>query len=230
MNRALIALCGVAAISSVASADIIITEIRSKSVTDPEDFFELHNTGNTAIDISGWSFDDESADFADAAIINGITSIGAGETIVIFQLDENDPMDENYDPAGELAFFRAQWGGLAGVQVGYHGGAGLGKGDAITIFDAMGTEVIYQEYGMTTPNQTHAGDWAAGNTDGSDTYEAQSAIWAPGTDGEFVLAQAGVLGSFQNADGEWGSPGVIPAPGAIVLLGMGGLLGARRRR
>jgi len=219
-----------AALATAASANISITELSTKSANDPEDYFEITNFGATDFDISGWSFDDESADFSLSALLNGITTIGAGESVILFQLDEQDMMDPAYDPAGEVSLFRSYWGGLSGVQVGWYAGAGLGKGDAINLFDSMGTLALTLEYGMTDPNQTHAGDWAAGNFDGSDTYENDAAIWVPGSMGDFVLAADGVYGSFQNSEGEWGSPGVVPAPSAAALLGLGGLAASRRRR
>lgn len=219
----LFALATIAGVAGAAHADLIITELSTKSAVDPEDYFELTNTGATSIDISGWQFDDESADLGDAVALNGITNIGAGESVVFFQLAETDA-------AAQVALFRSYWGGLSGVQVGWYDGAGLGKGDAINLFDASDNLAITLEYGMTSPNETHAGDWAAGNFDGSDIYENDAAIWVPGSDGQFVLAQDGVYGSFQNSAGEWGSLGVVPTPGTLALLGLGGLAGARRRR
>lgn len=230
IRNTLIALLAAGSLTSIAQGDLLITELRTKAQTNPEDYFELTNTGNTAIDLTGWRFDDESADLADAVALNGIGSIGAGETIIFFQLDETDPTDPAFDPAAEIAFFRSQWGGLAGVQIGWHNGAGLGKGDAISLFDASDNLSIYFEYGMTSPEQTHAGDWAAGNWDGSDIFENQAAVWVPGSNGEFVVAGDGVFGSFQNLDGDWGSPGVVPTPASIALLGFGGLAATRRRR
>jgi hypothetical protein len=208
------------------AADLLITELRTKSNVNPEDFFELTNVGDAVFDITGWQFDDESAAIADAAPLNGITSIAPGESVV-FILAENDP-------AADVPLFRSYWGGLAGVQVGYHSGPGLGKGDGITLFDAGDNLAIQQIYGMTAPEETHAGDWAAGNFDGSDTYENESAVWIPGTDPpQFVLAAAGVFGSFANTSGEYGSPGVanVPEPTALVLALLSGVgLIWRRRR
>ena len=214
-----------------ANAQLLITELRTKSNANPEDYFEITNLGVASVDITSWQFDDESPSIANAAPLTGITSIAPGESVVFFQLDENDPLDPAYDPAGELASFRSLWGGLAGVQVGYHGGAGLGKGDEINIFDAADNIVLTQAYGMTSPNQTHAGDWAANNTDGSDIYETESAIWVPGTSpAQFVLAEDGVYGSFANGDGEYGSPGIVPEPASIALMLMGSVMVAARRR
>ncbi|MEO1498636.1 MAG: lamin tail domain-containing protein [Planctomycetota bacterium] len=227
----LLVVAAVATQASLVEAALTFTEVRSKAATDPEDYFELTNFGSAPVDITGWSFDDESADIADAAPLVGVSTIAPGESVVIFQLDENDPNDPAYDPAGEVALFRGFWGGLAGVQVGYHGGAGLGKGDAITLFDAANAIALTLEYGMTLPEQTHAGDWAAGNADGSDLFENQSAIYAPGAPVGFVTAGPGVLGSFANTDGDYGSPGVaIPEPASLVLVALGAGVATRRRR
>jgi hypothetical protein len=208
------------------AADILITELRTKSAVDPEDYFELTNVGASTVDVSGWKFDDESMSIAEAAPLNGISSIAPGESVVF--------ISAGADPVADTALFRSYWGGLAGVQVGYHSGPGLGKGDAITLFDAGDSIAVALSYGMTSPNQTHAGDWAAGNFDGSDTYENESAVWVPGTDPpQFVLAAPGVYGSFANTSGEYGSPGTasVPEPTALALglLSALGLLTVRRR-
>lgn len=211
----------VAAAAGIASGQLVITEIRTKAASDYEDYFELTNLGSTAIDISGWQFDDESADLGDAVALEGITSIAAGETVVFIQGAFTFDVDD----------FRAEWGGLAGVQVGYYDGSGLGKGDAITLFDAADNVALSLAYGMTSPEETHAGDWAAGNTDGSDTFEQQAAVWIPGTNPqEWAVADGINYGTFADSNGNFGSPGVIPAPAGAALMGLGLLAGARRRR
>lgn len=222
--------CAAAGLSSVASADLVITEIQTKSMFDVEDYIEITNFGNTAVDITNWSFDDESAAFIESSALQGITSIAAGETVLIIQPSETDENEPGFDPAAEIAAFRAYWGGLSGVQIGYHLGAGLGKGDAAYFFDAMGNVALFLEYGdgdnvdpSDLIDDTHAGEWVGAT-------ENDSAIWVPGSNGEFTSPVGGVFGSFQNGDGNWGSPGVVPTPGAAALLGLAGLAGVRRRR
>lgn len=214
----------IAAAASAANASLIVTEVRSKAASNLEDYFEITNTGGSAVDVTGWKFDDESQSFADAADLLGITSIAAGETVVFIQQDSADGF-------ADVAQFRTEWGGLAGVQVGFHDGPGMGKGDGISLFNAAGDLILAFEYGMTSPEETHAGDWAAGNTDGSDTFEEQAAIWVPGTDPqEWVVASTGQFGAFQDSFGNWGSPGEIPAPSAVAIAAVAGLAAARRRR
>lgn len=226
----LLMLCAAAlavGVFQIAQAEILITELRTKSQFDPEDYFELTNTGDTAVDITGWKFDDEGPDIANAAPLLGVTSIAPNESVVFFQLAS--------DAAADEVAFRDAWGGLAGVQVGHYDGAGLGKGDAVNIFDAADNVILTLEYGMTSPEETHAGDWAAGNFDGSDTYENQSAVWVPGTDPQqWQLAAAGVYGSIADSMGDYGSPGTvgaIPEPSTCLLAGLAlaGLVAARKR-
>ncbi len=46
-----------------------------------------------------------------------------------------------------------------------------------------------------------------------------------------TLSSVGVNGAFTSvAGGEVGSPGLIPTPGAVALLGVAGLVSGRRRR
>jgi len=77
-------------VANLAYGDLLITELSTKSAMDPEDYFEITNVGATAVDITGWKFDDESADINEAADLLGITSIGAGESVIFIQLDTDD--------------------------------------------------------------------------------------------------------------------------------------------
>ncbi len=230
MKRFLMIAMAMTLISGSALGNVFITEISSKAALDQEDYFELTNFGNTAVDISGWKYDDESMDLGDAVPFNLVTSIAPGETIVIFQLDETDPLDPTYDPAGELANFRAAWGLGNDIQVGWHNGAGMGKGDAATIFDendAIVTQLAYGDGDLTDPlgmiPDTHAGEWAGGR-------EVDSAVWVPGTDpATYTASMPGLYGGYTNSVGDYGSPGVLPEPTTIALLLVGAAAVIRRR-
>ena len=101
------------------------------------DWFEVTNTGPSAINITGWKMDDNSNGVPVTAevALNGITSIAAGES-VIFQ--------ETATPAtAKTAFVAAWFGGTApaGLQFGSYTGSGVGlstAGDAVNLFNASG--------------------------------------------------------------------------------------------
>ncbi len=70
-----------------AQAQIIISEVdpTGSSASYGADWFELKNTGGSAVDITGWKMDDSSDAFATAVGLRGITSIAAGQTVVFLE-------------------------------------------------------------------------------------------------------------------------------------------------
>jgi uncharacterized protein YjiK/2',3'-cyclic-nucleotide 2'-phosphodiesterase (5'-nucleotidase family) len=101
------------------------------------DWFELTNTGTSAVNITGWKFDDNSNSFASAVTLNGITSIGAGESVVFLETTAANT-------ATVPAAFLSNWFGTkppSGIQVGTYTGSGVGlstAGDAVNIYNAAG--------------------------------------------------------------------------------------------
>jgi len=115
------------------ATDLTITEIFSgQAGTDlTVDWFEIKNTGTSAW-VSGVDFDlyydDESASGTDAVLIQGLTEIQPGASvIVLITADIN-----------EITIFTNVWSpviDLTGVEIGYTDGAGLGAGgDAVTLW------------------------------------------------------------------------------------------------
>lgn len=99
------------------------------------DWFEVTNTSTTAINITGWKFDDNSNAFASSVALNGITSIAPGESVIFL---------ETATPAATIASFKTTWFGAnppASLQIGSYTGGGVGlsaAGDAINLFNASG--------------------------------------------------------------------------------------------
>ena len=112
---------------------LVITEIFAGQVGDDltPDWFEIRNTGNQAW-VSGVDadlfYDDESADAGDADLIQGITDIQPGESVVILITDNTD----------DIMTFMEVWSpviDLTNVEIGFTDGAGLGQGgDAVTLW------------------------------------------------------------------------------------------------
>ena len=156
------------------------------------DWFEVTNGGATALDITGWKFDDNSDSFASSVALNGVTSIAAGESVIFV---------ESATPDVTKAAFLANWfGGTvpAGLQVGSYTGSGIGLstgGDDVNLFDGVGTLRTSISFG-------------ASPTGPFTTFNNALAI----NGGPVATAsQAGVNGAFKAAgnDVEIGSPGTV---------------------
>jgi 2',3'-cyclic-nucleotide 2'-phosphodiesterase (5'-nucleotidase family) len=211
-----------------ARADILITEVNSNS--NGGDFFELHNTGSSAVDLTGWKWDDESFDPAQGATFGSI-SIPAGGVLVVGA----------FLPTGVDAF-KTAWGLGPEIAVYANGGPGLGGSDAIALFDAadnvvasfsyksaeyMANSITVQPFarpGAATPLGGHAGPSA-----GAVLGDAVSAVWDGVSTGSPVYISASVGDLQVRSQGasitSIGSPGTnglfsvnvtSPAPTAIA--------------
>jgi len=126
-------------------SDLIISEIAPWSSGNSSlgaDWFEVTNKGTTAIDITGWKIDDDSASFANASNLEGVTSIAPGQSVVFV----------DGDASKIAAFFELWFGGTApqGLAIGTYGGPGLGTGgDGVNLFDATGNLVTGVTFGSS---------------------------------------------------------------------------------
>jgi predicted extracellular nuclease/uncharacterized protein YjiK len=167
------------------------------------DWFELTNTGTSAVDITGWKFDDNSNSFANSVALTGITSIGASESVIFVE----NAADTIYNS------FKSNWFGAntpTGFQIGRYTGSGVGlstSGDAVNIFDASGALKANVSFGTSPTVLFKTFDNAA---------LANNAAIA-------TLSNVGTNGAFTavNSSTEIGSPGRIAnansAPTAVVL-------------
>jgi len=214
----LLSIAAAAIAANVSVANIRITEVMSSSNgggTPTPDFFEITNYGASAVTLTGWKMDDNTFAIGSAVALSGITSIGAGETVVFIE-----------SAAGAaVSSFRSFWGGLAGVQVGYYSGSAVSLssgGDGVVLFNSGNTEVTRVSFGAATSGSTFF--WG---------YDAASGVVDSSYNG--LVSTVGTIGSqvtFQSS-GDTGSLGTAinaPAPGAVALLGVAGLLSGRRRR
>lgn len=215
MRHTIIAGAAVLAIAATTQANIRITEVMSSSGSTP-DWLEVTNYGSTAISLTGWKMDDGSFNFAAAVDLNGIATIGAGESVIFI---------ESAAGAG-IPTFQTFWGSLSNVQVGYYSGSGVGfssGGDGACLFDASGNILSQVSFGAATSGASFFYGWdALGNLDAN--YDGLvSTVGTIGT--QVTTTSADALGNV----GSLGSAIGVPAPGALALLGLAGL-GARRRR
>ena len=208
------------AISSSASASLRITEVMSSSAgggSPTGDFLEITNYGSSAISMSGWKMDDNSFDITKAVALNGITSIGAGESVIFIESAAGAAVNS----------FKTFWGGLTGVQVGYYSGSGISfgsGGDSAILFNAAAAEATRVTFGAATSGKTFY--WG---------YNAATGAVDPSYDG--LVSSVGTIGTQVTftSSGDTGSLGTaigtlaVPTPGAVALLGLAGLISRRRK-
>lgn len=206
-------------LSSAANAQLRITEVHpsgSGSTPYAADWFEITNTGNASIDISGYRFDDNSNLFGSSVALLGVVTIPAGASAVFL---------ETTSPATLTTFLNTWFSSVANAPAGYllgsYSGSGVGLstgGDAVNLFDSGGARVTGVQFGAATTNVTF--DNAAGV--GGTTLPLPTIS---------QLSVAGVNGAFSAAGSvEIGSPFAVPTPGVAALLSLGGLIATRRRR
>ena len=194
---------------TMAHAQLILSEVdpTGSSASYGADWFELKNTGASALDITGWKIDDSSASFGSAVALRGITSIAAGQAVVFLEGNTSGSTDATID-----ANFISAWFGASspvGLTVANYGGSGVGlsaSSDAVNIYNAAGVLQCGVTFGASTAGFTF--DNEAGLSG------AISQLSAVGVNGAFL--------SFNGA--EVGSPSDViptPEPSTLALAGLG---------
>lgn len=158
------------------------------------DWFEVTNNGRTAIDVTGWRMDDSSAQFSNSRALTGITSIGAGESVIFF---------ETADLEATKAAFIANWfGGTApdGVQFGAYTGSGVGLstgGDQVNLYNSTGELQASVSFGASPADNPYATFNNAGAVNNAEITTLSEA----GTNGAAAVTNGDVT--------EIGSPGTV---------------------
>jgi hypothetical protein len=214
-----------AASATMAQAQVRITEFSPWSSGNSgspyrADWFELTNFGASAVDISGWSMDDDSQN-AGVAFLTGIGSIAAGQSVIFLEGTGSDN-----------ATFVSTWFGAsapAGFAIGNYSGSGIGLstgGDQINIFNSAGALQASVSFGESTRGRTFDNAAGVNGTAAVPAFVSQ-------------LSTVGIHGAFMSVSGnEIGSPGAIaaavpePETYAMLLAGLGvvGAIARRRRR
>ena len=181
-----------------------------------QDWFEITNTGTSdfVFGADGFLFyDDDSQDPTTADILNGVGTIGAGESAVFV----------NSLSTGN---FISVWGlGMSSVQVGTFAGSGLGQGgDGVTLFLGATNDFT----ALTASDIIDYQAYPDANLTGGQSWDV--VLGAFSTVGN---ASGAFATTIANDEGQFGigSPGsVVPAPAALAVLGLGGFAATRRRR
>ena len=207
-----LALAGTCAAANDASAALVISEVDaagSGNSAYAADWFELTNTGTTALSLSGDRMDDSHASFSASLALTGVTTLAAGQTAVFIE-------STGTTAAAVDALFESAWFGTqvpANLVLGNYSGPSVGlsqSGDGVNIYNSGGMLLTGVSFG-TSPSSGGTFDNTAGLNG-------------------VILTQASVVGTngaFKSlSGGEIGSPGIdgtpVPLPASAFLL-VGGL-------
>lgn len=189
--------------SSPIAAPLIISEVApwGNNSLQPykADWWELTNTTASTIDLTGFTFDDESASTATAVALSGVTALPPGASAIFIE-----------GTAATATSFIDSWFGSsapAGFLIGSYSGSGIGlggSGDAVNVFNASGHRVAGVSFGAST------------NFKSFDNAAGLGAFKAP-LPAISQLSADGVGGAFTNHD-ETGSPGRITNPPALPSI------------
>lgn len=219
-----------AAAPAQANSVIIVSEVApwaSENSTYAADWFELTNTGSTAIDITGWRFSNSSTS---SVGLTGITSIAAGESVIFL---------ESSTPETTIGLFTAAWFGSsvpAGLQVGSYESPFIGlstSGDEVNLFSRNGPLSANISFGASPAAAPFA---TFDNAAGLDNA-AVSALSVAGVNGAFLVSTGTpAIGSPGSIGDSTPPPVEIPEVPAAVLASLfaaslmgGALLLARRK-
>ncbi len=201
---AFLALCGGPCTTGPSGAMMRITEYQYTG--NGGEFVEFTNLGATPIDLTAWSYDDDSGT-AGMVSLSAFGTAQPGESVI---LTESDPGD-----------FATQWG-LSGVKIiGLNTTGNLSRNDQINLYDASGTLVDTLTYGdQDIPGTIRTNDISG--------WPCQAAVGADDISGWVLSVVGDAQGSVLSAAGDVGNPGAFimddcatpPATGACCIAGV----------
>jgi predicted extracellular nuclease len=196
--------------NSAAEAQIRITEWM---YTDTPEFVEFTNVGTLPVDMTGWSFDDDSR-LAGTVDLSAFGTVLPGESVLLVE--------------GPAATFRTSWSLDPLVDIIGDNATNLSRGDEINLYDNSSTLVDRLTYG----DQVFIGSIRTNDVSGNPMSPAALGI---NDVYQWQLSFVGdTYGSYANASSQIGNPGsyvAIPEPGSLVMLALGAtIIGLRRRK
>jgi MYXO-CTERM domain-containing protein len=171
------------------------------------EYIEITNSSAAPVNMAGWSFDDDSR-LPGVLDLSSLGVLAPGESAIITEVLDSD--------------FRASWALPLTVKVLGGNITNLGRNDEINIFN--GVDLVDR---LTFGDQNILGTIRTQNIGGI----TSPSNWGTNNVASWFFASVGdAYGSYASTAGDIGNPGVIPTPGALALMGLGGLVATRRRR
>jgi predicted extracellular nuclease len=208
MKTVIASLAALAALASSASATIRITEW----MYNGSEFVEITNVGGSSVDMTGWSYDDNSR-LAGTISLSGLGTLAAGQSGILAEESDVD--------------FRTLWNLSASVPVVGGNTANLGRNDEINIYDASNVLVDRLTYNDQVIGGPRTQD-ISGNIMPANLGSNLANLAVASLPGDAFASYAVVNSSAVTLVANPGSY-VIPEPATLGLLAAGAVLAMRRR-
>lgn len=186
----------VAVCARLAPAAMMITEWAYQG--NGGEFIDFTNTGATAVDMTGWSFDDNTQT-GESVSLSSFGSVAPGESVILTDLT--------------ASAFRTEWGLAASVKVIGDNLQNLGRADEINLYDSANGRIdwlAYDDQDIGGPRT----NFASGNPSTLAAIGAHNVLlWVLSTPSD-------QFGSYTSVSGAVGNPGAfVPEPASAVLFG-----------
>ncbi|MFA5554683.1 MAG: lamin tail domain-containing protein [Phycisphaerae bacterium] len=191
-------------------AQMYITEWMYQGTQDSSyEFIEFTNMSTSAIDMTGWSFDDDHQT-PGAFDLSGFGIVQPGQSVILTEVSASD--------------FRDAWGLDSSIKVvgdlGVESGSNLGRADEINLYDSFDNLVDRLTYGDSTEAGGPRTRYFSGNIllEYLGQNDATQAV---------LSANGDIYGSYISNLGDAGNPGsyyaAIPEPASLILFCLSGL-------
>jgi hypothetical protein len=216
---AAVLLAAAATIAPVAAqADVRITEFMYKGANDGDrEFLELTNISNAAVDITGWSYNDDNPNNP-VQFGNFFGLLGANESIILTELTADA--------------FRSYWGLDSSVRIFSIGGnSNLGNGDTINIYNASVQSLATLVDSVTYPSGTTPGVSRNRPVDATGSATNAQFVYSATGDGYGSTYASGAQSDLANPGRFPVQTAAVPEPATwAMMIGGFALIGLRARR
>jgi len=214
ISNALLAFTAMAA-STAAQADVRITEFMYQGANSGNrEFFELTNISNGAVDITGWTYNDNDPNNP-VAFGSSFGLLGANESIILTEMSE--------------AAFRSYWGLSSSVRIFSIGGnSNLGSSDSINIYSSSAQTLANLVDSVTYSGTTRG---ISRNRPVNATGSVANSLFVDSIAGDAYGSTLAPTGPDRDLANPGKFPSAVPEPASWALM-IGGfmLVGASTRR
>jgi predicted extracellular nuclease len=209
MKRVILLVVLAVAVNARASMEITEWMYQGLGTGGLGEFAEFTNTGATAIDLTGWSYSDNSR-VAGHVSLSAFGVVAPGESVILTESAITD--------------FRTEWGlGTSVKIIGGNTTDNLGRADEINLYDLSNALIDRLTYDDATGKGPRTRYFSCNIPAADYGLTTASSSW--------VLASVGdSYGSWKSASGDIGSPGQVPEPATIATLALGVAALLRKRR